>query len=419
MNYSSTSKGYPRLKIESDDAFFCMQIDRVIVEQELLVDVVEDDGVDIIVFNKIPDKEEIGTAIFVFLILNPSEIDEAKKAFHGQDNVFIYKVGQLRESVLANDIKTASNTIIAEGKSSFGITTLAKELKQEQERVNDYKVALEKSGEAQRLIMQPLFKDDAFDIKIVYEPYRDVSGDVLFVQKVYNKIFIMVADVTDHGYLAGMYGAALYALANNYVTNSSLIEQSVDMWGQYMVKASKMFQPYGLAPGDPMMVRFTANLLLCIIDLEKQRVHFTFYGSGSEPPIIISDNRVAKAVRIKEDDKIGAPVGDYDSSSPIFTKSFYPGASLILYTDGLTEIFADPTDEEKDTKKMYTSKKIVDSANMALQNNKTSSAEIVECILKDASAYSIAENLDGNTNMPNVTDDLTLMCIRWKGDYFD
>ena len=420
MNYSSITKGYPKLKIESENPFFCSQINRIIVEKELLVDIVEDDidpeeAIDIVVTDRIPDKDK-KLSSYVFLIVTPSEWDNAQSAWSDDETVKIYKTGVMRESVLADDIKDVSTTIIAEGRSSFGLSSIAKELKQSQEKTNDYEEALRKSREAQKLIMRPLFKDESFDINVCYKPYRDVSGDVLFIQKAFNKIFIMIADVTDHGYLAGMYGSTLYALANNYVKNSSMIEQSVDMWGQYMVKASKMFQPYGLEAGDPMMVRFTANMMLCVIDLGMQKAFFTFYGSGQEPPIIINESGSVKSLKIE--DGIGAPIGDVDTSAKVYTRMFYPGSGLILYTDGATEIFADTT-SEKDAEKMYSSEKIIQSASKAIKEGKTSSKQIVNYILKDASAYSIAENLESDTKMPNVTDDLTLMCIRWKGDYFD
>ncbi len=421
MNYSSITKGYPKLKIKSENPFFCNQINRIIVEKELLVDIVEEnidvdpkEAVDIIVTDEIPGNDKMCS--YLFLIVSPSEWDNAQKVLGSNESVKIYKTGVMRESALAEDIKEASTTIIAEGRSSFGLSSLAKELKQEKEKTNDYEEALRKSCEAQKMIMRPLFSDDSFDISICYKAYRDVSGDVLFIQKAFNKIFIMVADVTDHGYLAGMYGAALYALANNYVKNSSMIEQSVDMWGQYMVKASKMFQPYGLKAGDPMMVRFTANMMLCVIDLEIQRASFVFYGSGQEPPIIINEGGSVKALTIEEG--IGAPIGDVDTSAKVYKRMFYPGSGLILYTDGATEIFADTT-SEKDAEKMYSSEKVMQSASKAIKEGKTSSKEIVNYILKDASAYSIAENLESDTKMPNVTDDLTLMCIRWKGEYID
>lgn len=422
MNYSALTNGFPKLRIKSEDVFFCLQINRILIEQDLLVDVIEDDEAkaDICVYNYIPSKEEMEDALYSFLILNPADICKAS-LWSDNKNVRIYRLGELRESVLAEDIKNASITIIAEGRSGFGLTSLAKDLKNEQEKTEDYRIALRKSGEAQKLIMKPRFKDDNLDIKIVYEPYRDVSGDVLFVRKVYSKIFIMVADVTDHGCLAGMYGASLYALANNYIENTSLMEQSIGMWGNYMARASRMYQPYGLNAGDPMMSRFTANLLLSVIDLKDQKISFCFYGSGQEPPILINESGDAKKLKI--DEGVGTPVGDEDTANTlvkVYKKGFYPGSGVVLYTDGLTEIFADATEtEKKDTSKIYSADKVASSVNQALSQNKTSSEEIVNYILKDASAYSIASNLESDANRPNVTDDLTIMCLRWKGEYFD
>ena len=413
----ATNSGYPKLKIKSDNPFFCTQINRIIMERELLVDVVDSDvnKADIGIYDYVPDSSEFDLMPYLFLILDRKQEKELPKD-DIKENVHVFKSGSLRESEIADDIQNVSYTIIANNKASYGFASIAKELKNEQERTSDYETALLKSGEAQKMIMLPRFKDEMFDIHVVYEPYRDVSGDVLFIQKIYEKIFIMVADVTDHGYLAGMYGASLYALANNYVQHSSVMEQSVDAWSQYMVKASKMFQPYGLDIGNPMMVRFTANALFCIIDTKECKASFTFYGSGQEPPIIVKGGHSAKIFSIS--DGIGAPLGDLETPAKVHKKKFFPGDSIIFFTDGATEIFANAT-EDKDVQKIYSVEKIEKSANAALSNKKKSPKDIIEFILKDASAYSIAEDLESDANMPNITDDLTIMCIKWEGENID
>lgn len=415
----TVNNGYPKLRIKSENPFFEKQINRIIMEKELLVDVIEDHNkkVDIIVFDYVPEDAEFDSCSYAILILDKAQEKLAKSLpFYENENVKVYKSGSLRESEIANDIQDISYKIIADNKNSYGMTSIAKDLVNEQNKTRDYETALLKSGEAQKLIMRPRFHDENFDIHIVYEPYRDVSGDVLFMQKIYEKIFIMVADVTDHGYLAGMYGASLYALANNYVQHSSVIEQSVDTWSQYMVKAAKMFQPYGLEAGDPMMIPFTANALFCIIDTKECRAYFSFYGAGQEPPIIIKGGHTAKLLDVKEG--VGTPIGEFDSSAKVYQKRFYPGDSIILFTDGATEIFLDAS-EDKDATKMYSATKIEKSSNEALSNGKKSPKELVEFILKDAGAYSISEDLNSDANMPNITDDLTLMCIKWEGENID
>ena len=57
-----------------------------------------------------------------------------------------------------------------------------------------------------------------------------------------------------------------------------------------------------------------------------------------------------------------------------------------------------------------------------MANDKTAPNDIIKCILHDTTAYSIGtdiDDIDDETGMPNVTDDLTIACIKWKGREYD
>lgn len=416
-----TNNSYPKLIVNSDNPFFVKQVNRVIFEGSLLVNLVEtkNDPIDIMISDQVVSDSELELYPHVILILNQTQTKIANGIpTCNQDKVKIFQYGSLKASELSKYLQNLTYEIIAKNKDSFAMDLVNGWTNSEKQKLEEYEKALTQSEFAQQLIMRPRFEDEDFDIHVIYKAYKNVSGDVLFVQKAYDKIFIMVADVTDHGYLAGMYGSSLYALANDYVLNSSIIEQSAEAWSQYMINAAKMFQPYGLEIGDPLMNLFTANALFCIIDLQKCKIFYSFYGSAQEPPILISHGYNGyHAKLLSEKDGLGSPLGDSNIPAKVYSKKFTRGDALLFYTDGATEIFSDVSggDEvKKDASRMYSSKKIEKSANEALNHGNKSSKEIVEYILRDAGAYSVSDDLNADANMPNITDDLTLMCIKWE-----
>ena len=407
--------GLPKVKVDSDNLFFVEQIKRLVTNECAIADLFEESD------DKIPDIIVSDHILSIagencVCILKKNDIERAKKE-EADLPEYTFIIGKCTETEITTALINIATKIIAQKKSETTYSQLARELTKEKERADDYEVRLERAGMVQKRIMVSEKPLDDMDVHIVYEPFMDVSGDIFFIREIYNKIYIMVGDVTDHGYLAGMYGATLYALAENYIQRSSLIEQKIDMWAQYMLKAAKMFHPKDTKTGDPLLISLTANATFCVIDKSKCMIQFMLYGSGQEPPIIIRGNNTVQSLKVE--DGVGAPIGEHEVLSKTYQKKFYPGDAVVLYTDGATEIFLDSDSGAKDAEKMYSSKKIESSIAKIEDVSKASAEKIVSAIMEDASSFSISENLGKDNSMPNIADDLTLACVKWRGNGYD
>lgn len=405
----------PKLKINSTNNFFVEQILRVIDENDIAVDLLDEDesaGNDFLILitdHELSEKEE-EDPIFIVYVLP----DDIKNVNESEKRIIFYQ-NNLRESSLAKKIESLTLMLMSQAKQGRVVQDLSKQLLEANVIAEDYQKKMKEAQFAQKSIMIPQANINEFETYTVYEPLRNVSGDVLFVKECYGKIFIMVSDVTDHGYLAGMYGATLYALANNYVQTSSIMEQDVCMWAHYMHKASKMFFPE-VTKNDKIKLNdlLTANATFAIIDKNKCHVDMCFCGSGGEPPIMVKNGGQVSAIKIDFEKNLSAPIGSGTVPASPKRIKFYPGDQLIFYTDGATEIFLDSVDTgEKDTKKMFSSENIIKAVKEAVCKRKTKPKEIVESILSDAAAYSISANFSKNKDIPNVDDDITIFCIKW------
>lgn len=412
----------PKFKIDSDNHFFIEQILKVVEDYDIAVDLIEEkkhikeEEPLIIIADHADIIESMGEnlnngklSIYLILVLS----DKSFKVNHQRITVFYQD--DLRESTLASAIENLSLDLISKIKYDNIIATASKKLSEANELIDEYKNSLENSRLIQRSIMIPPVNYDDFETYTVYEPYRIVSGDVLFVKQVFDKMFIMIADVTDHGFLAGMYGAVLYALANNYIQRSSIIEQDVSIWGQYMMKSAKMFYPEFSKENNIAKNLLSASATFAVIDMSKCRIEICFYGSGTEPPILIKGDSVS-AVNVSEDINIGVPLGEGNIMANPYRKKFFPGDMAVFYTDGATEIFSNLDNEQKDVSKIYSSKKVLKSIEEAVAKGKTSPDDIVSFVLRDANAYSLSTDITKNRDIPNVTDDLTIFCIKWRAN---
>lgn len=419
----------PKIKIDSENQFFIEQIKRIIYNSNVAIDVfspltfekeLPGDFIHSIVIadhypivHNTPDK-------FIYILNNVdnAKYKENKEDIHN-DNVIVYLRNTLKESELTNSIAKLALELLSTSKCDDVFADICSQLTNATREIEELKGALSLSRKAQKSIMNLDSLSDKFSSYLTYVPYKEVSGDVFFVKQIYDKVFIMLADVTDHGVLAGMYGATLYALANNYIQSSSIMEQDIDMWAQYMQKAAKMFYPEQLPYSDPLKSLFSANVIFMEIDTSKMMASFMFYGTGQEPPIMISSSGKVQAIKIGDEaNAVGAPLGD-SSVTKIYKKRFLPGDAIVLYTDGATEIFLDPENETKDAAKMYSSENITKAIANKVKDDKFTPKVIVDSILRNAAAYSISSDLDKSDELPNVTDDLTIACIKWEGNTYD
>lgn len=453
MKKNSNAVFAPKLKIISDNHSFKEQIFKMIEDCNITVDQIDadvriDEKEPLIIITddpSIPEYEMIcaqkdgGSPVnthIIFILPDCSGIIKHK-------NIMAYNSAGLHKSSLSKEIKDRSTLLISEMLPDNCLKDARRELKEANRQIKDYKKAFDNVKLIQKSVMIPPEDMDGFETYTVYEPFLDASGDVLLVKQIFNRVFIMIADVTDHGYAAAVYGSALYALANNYVQKAGIMEQDAGMWGHYMMKAAGMFYPEGKKYTKEQRKEqretkklLTANATFAVIDKMNQKIDVCFYGSGMEPPILVNNNTVNSILPIhmpgeEEDGEyereyssgIGVPLNDGECTAKVYSGKFYPGDMAVFYTDGATEIFSDKN-KGKDIKNIYSSAKIISSVKGTIEKNSkygtTTPEDIVNSILRDANAYSISTDIFSddarNNNIPNISDDLTIFCIKWRSN---
>ena len=140
-------------------------------------------------------------------------------------------------------------------------------------------------------------------------------------------------------------------------------------------------------------------------------------GHGNEPPIIASKGSAYVVPFSKED--IYPPIGEHftpRSVQPIEVP-FAEGDMLVLYTDGITEIFRD-TEDEKSIVDEYSKDRLLASVCHEIGKSNWSAASAVEGICKDAESYSLSSRIleanPLNGKIDSATDDITLAALRWE-----
>ena len=442
----------PKLKIISKSHSFKEQILKIVEDCNIVVDQIEQDikinpeepliiitdDINIPEYKAICSEKNKENQLNIYIIFILS--DDLKIPDHNR--ITIYNSKDLHKSILSKKIETLSITLMSEIREDHCLKQISLELEETKKLITEYEDSLQNVKNIQKYVMIPPDDMNDFETYTVFQPLRTVTGDVILAKQVFNKIFIMIADVTDHGYSAAIYGAALYALANNYIHESGIMGQDVGMWGHYMMKASGMFYPEGIKQSKEQRKEqrhvkklLTANATFAVIDKMKQQINICFYGSGAEPPILINGDKAEPVLPIrKEEDKsadpgqmqsigIGVPLNDGESVAKVYTHKFYPGDMAVFYTDGATEIFSD-LNKEKDIKDIYSSDKILRSIKEAIEKDTKrgmiTPKDIVSSVLRDANSYSIGTDIlskeNKNCDMPNISDDLTIFCIKWRNN---
>lgn len=271
------------------------------------------------------------------------------------------------------------------------------------ERVAVYKKSLELAKLMQLSAMEPKAIKN-FEQRFYYQPAFTVSGDFLIVEEIDNKVFVIIGDVTDHGYNTGLYGASLVGgirgfldIAPRYSLNlAGLVNYVYHSWNNYNYQK------------DPSY----ATMLFCMIDKENASIEFINY--GHESPFLIHENKVS-ILDVSEEKEL-APMGA--EKRLILTPKvfpFLPGDALFVDTDGVTEVFKDP--EDKDIRKAYSEERILASVQHEVLKPNWTLDQVIRGVRKDADSYSVTEdfenqNLLGN-HLDGAVDDVTMYMLRW------
>jgi sigma-B regulation protein RsbU (phosphoserine phosphatase) len=160
---------------------------------------------------------------------------------------------------------------------------------------------------------------DGWKFSYRYEPAGIVSGDFCDFLKVdENSFFFVIGDVSGKGISASLMMSQLHALIRSFVTFGLPLQEIVR-------RTNRVFCESILSNNYATMVFGKGN----------QDGAIEFCIAGHNPPILLKENDITK---IKA---TGVPVGLFCGSEYEVSKySLIPGDTILIYTDGLTESYA-------------------------------------------------------------------------------
>lgn len=316
-----------------------------------------------------------------------------------------YKKNYFDANVFQKDITEWSEIAFALDNAAEEVRKSEAKKEKHKERVNVYKKSLELAKRMQLSAMEPKPMKN-FEQSFYYQPAFMVSGDFLITEEIGNKIFIIIGDVTDHGYNTGLYGASLVGSIRGFLDTApryslnlaGLVNYVRHSWNNYNDKK------------DPSY----ATMLFCMIDKENASVEFINY--GHECPILVHDGK-ANILNVSETTPL-LPMG-VDTNVVPFPKvfPFLPGDALFMDTDGVTEVFKDPETQEKDIKDAYSEERILASIQHEILKQNWNPDQVIRGIQKDADSYSVTEDFENQNLLENhldgAVDDVTMYMLRW------
>ncbi len=165
--------------------------------------------------------------------------------------------------------------------------------------------------------LDPRFRELELDVEAAFEPSLGIGGDLWGCMDYgYGRIGFYTFDFSGHGIAAALNVFRLHALiADRWMLNPKP--------GDLLEAVGKTL-PGMLARGQ------YATMLACVVDTVKNQLEWA--SAGSPPPFLIEGGTTTRL------DSHGVPLGlDSQPSHPTFVRAFPPGASLILYSDALTD----------------------------------------------------------------------------------
>ena len=351
------------------------------------------------------DTSVYAEGIPIFTIADSMPCNEEESA-----SVRFYKKGAFSPNVFAKDVLEWSEIIGALECATEDACVSEEKERECKRKLGDIQKNLSYASELQKNVILSQNPKD-FELAIYYKPVEHVSGDLFLTEEVGDKLFVVIGDVTDHGYLAGLYGASLYSLIKGYLSLASKFEADVKNLAQYVQYASSFYQPQ---TGE-LKQKATATMLFCEIDKKRNVAKFVNCGHGNESPVRIFDQNKAEIVAFDiENGSVLPAIGDYAVVSPGKTTDvpFYPGDSLVFYTDGITEIFKDSA--KKSASDEYSTERLLASVRYEIAKENWNAGTVLEGIRKDAESYSISSKLDKRGSLDGATDDITVAILRWK-----
>jgi serine phosphatase RsbU (regulator of sigma subunit) len=368
---------------------------------------------------KIIIKDLINTDSAVSVPIKPTEseknlvhllyTDNNSYARYYENNCFIFGKKELADGSFINSIKFMIEEIAKNEQLKKECDDAKKNAKHISASLAEIKDSLRNFSITQCEVMQKL-PQEGYDCKIFYQPKSLISGDIFLMEDIWNKTYITIIDVADHGVFAGMYGTSLYVLAKSYLHIANTYNLDLTEWVRYIIKTADTFQAESLHQRQLS----AATAVFCEIDKTNNKARFINLGDGTVQPIVIPKNQAEMPYLVDFGDNVYPLLGDFVKempSSPTAEIPFHKGDGLVFYSDGVTEIFNNT--KEKDYAARYSSKRLLSSVIDERNKDGYTASSIYEGIKKDLDAYSYRDfNLEKiNDDKINAADDVTLAVI--------
>ncbi len=295
--------------------------------------------------------------------------------FHKSKPLAYLLLGDIREDLIDNTqtrhipfIQTLANIIT--------VAIENKKLAKENVRQAAVKKELELASEMQAMLFpNALPKDDKIEIAAYYQPHQEIGGDYYdFVKLNDNEVALCMADVSGKGVSAALLMANFQANIRALFYHSSSLPEIIQELNR-RVNAS--------AKGEKFITLFMAkyNFITRVM---------TYINAGQNPPLFLYDNTVSQL-------SVGCPgLGMLEEIRSIKEGiiNVPEGASLICYTDGVTEL------ENEDGKEFGLSK-----LELILVENQNST-------MRELNNY-VVSKLKKHKGRKDYVDDIALLSCRF------
>jgi len=350
-----------------------------------------------------------GVPIFIIAKSCPAGIEESA-------NLRFYKSGSFSPSTFAKDIKTWTSflsELLEVDEECQRLNTLNEKLKI---KLTDYDKYLKQAKLLQQKVCENLKAKD-FQFSTYYRSFQGLSGDFCLAESIGEKVFIIIGDVTNHGSMAGLYATSIHSILKSYFMMASKFEMNVESIVRYARYAASAYQC-----NEPQLRQsLSATVLFCEINKEEEKIRFISCGHSNERPILISPDGDVTHVNFADAPYANiTPIGDFSNMEPrgCYELPFKKGSGLILYTDGLTEIFSKTT-ETKAIQFEYSSERLEASVNDFANKNTSNWAteDLLTYIKNDISSYSAGQvdifHGESSLNSLAKEDDITTIVAKW------
>jgi sigma-B regulation protein RsbU (phosphoserine phosphatase) len=180
----------------------------------------------------------------------------------------------------------------------------------------------------QTLIPGPNFQDNKIKITSHYQAASQCGGDWWGFFEVGNKLTIMIADATGHGFPSALITAAARSCF-------SVIHKIAQDTPDYVLSPSKMLQFANRSIYEAGNQKIMMTFFIGVIDFENRTI--TYSSAGHNPPWLFK--RDGAAFTLKSMMATGMRLGESQTPPPFEEKSMplERGDMIFLYTDGLME----------------------------------------------------------------------------------